>query len=647
MASKSQKSDHSENLNFSIILSRSFAALSTLLCVAWNADSAAWFGMAFLNEQYLATILGLSLGTVFLTTRLNGNENNHTTWYDYLIAIVGLSTLLYTAFNMTDLLDLIGYRPAILTFIGAVVVVWVMEGLRRSTGMVLFCIIGVFVVYALLGHLVPGTLVGRKVEIHHLVQYIGFDPSAVFGTPLNVGATIVILFVFMGKLLFKAGGGEFFTDLALAATGRMRGGSAKISVIASAMFGSISGSAVSNVATTGVITIPLMRRGGYSGVNAGAIEAIASTGGQLMPPIMGAAAFLMAELLEVPYISIMGAALIPAILYYGSVFIQVDLIAARDGIIPVDKNIPKAWDVLKRGWQFSVPMLVLLYALFFLNEEPERAALYAAVSVIFVGLFRPYGDNRINWKNFLGTFWETGFSTMELILIVAAAGFVIGILNITGLGFALTLFLVTVAGNNLIVILFLSAVICIILGMGMPTTGVYVLLASLIGPAIIEAGADPIAAHMFILYFGMMSMITPPIALAAFAAAALTGAGAMETGYSAMRLGWVAYVVPFLFIYAPTLLMNGDPLSIFWDFVKVGIGVFFVSVAIVGFFNRKLSLFFQSGIAILGLITLAGLAPISYSNFISTGAIGIGLLFFVMLFLASKKDAVTESSSSS
>ncbi|MBL6958445.1 MAG: TRAP transporter fused permease subunit [Rhodospirillales bacterium] len=631
-----------QGLPLSVIASRTTAGLATLFCIGWNADVPAWFGLAFLTEQYLATILGLSIASLFLTTRLNGDETDRPPWWDYILAAVGLGTLLYTVFNMTTLLDQIGHRPDILTFIGGVVVIWVMEGLRRSTGWVLFTIISIFIVYALLGHFVPGQLIGRKVELVHLVQYIGFDPSAVFGTPLNVGAAIVILFVFMGKLLFKAGGGEFFTDLALAATGRMRGGSAKISVIASALFGSISGSAVSNVATTGVITIPLMRRGGYSGVNAGAIEAIASTGGQLMPPIMGAAAFLMAEFLEVPYVTIMGAALIPAALYYGSAFIQVDLIAARDNITPVDKDIPKTWDVIKGGWQFAIPLVVLLYALFFQNEEPERAALYAAISVVVVGLIRPYGKSRIGFRSFCSTFWETGLSTMELILIVAAAGFVIGILNISGLGFGLTLFLVTIAGNSLIVILLVAAVICIILGMGMPTSGVYVLLAALVGPAIIEAGADPIAAHMFILYFGMMSMITPPIALAAFAAAALTRAGAMETGFAAMRLGWVAYVVPFLFIIAPTLLMNGEPLDIVWDFIKTGIGVFFISVAIVGYFSRNLTLFHRVGFVIFGGLILSSLGPIPYPNVISVAAIVCGLLFTTLLFMAARKNQVSE-----
>ncbi|MBT6094481.1 MAG: TRAP transporter fused permease subunit [Rhodospirillaceae bacterium] len=626
----------------SIVAARATAALMTVLCIAWNADVPAWFGVAYMNEQYLSTILGLALTTVYLTTRIDGEETDAIPIWDWAIALLGFGTLFYTMLEMPALIDSIGERPMILTFIGTVIVVLVMDGLRRSAGWVLFCIIGVFIVYAMVGHLVPGQLVGSEISLVNLMQYIGFDPSAVFGTPLTIGASVVILFVFMGRLLFKAGGGAFFTDLAMASTGRMRGGSAKISVVASALFGSISGSAVSNVATTGVITIPLMRRGGYNKVDAGAVETIASTGGQLMPPIMGAAAFLMAEFLEVPYVDIMVAALIPAILYYGSAFVQVDLIAARDGITPVDDDIPTTREVLKKGWQFSLPLVVLLYALFFLNEEPERAALYAALSVVIVGLVRPYGDNRIGWQGIVSCFWETGRATTELILIVAAAGFVIGVLNISGLGFGLTLMLVTTAGDMLIVILLVAAVVCTVLGMGMPTSGVYVLLAALVGPAIIEAGADPIAAHMFILYFGMMSMITPPIALAAFAAAALSKAGPMETGFAAMRLGWVAYVIPFLFVFAPTLLMNGEPVDVAWDFVKAAVGVVFVSVGIVGYMGRLLSWLYRIGFIVLGGAALSSLGPIPNPDLIGVAAIVCGVAAMAALVITARKAALPD-----
>jgi len=401
-----------------------------------------------------------------------------------------------------------------------------------------------------------------------------------------------------------AGGGEFFTDLSFAVTGRTRGGAAKIAVVASALFGSISGSAVSNVVTTGVITIPLMRRGGYSKNDAGAIESVASTGGQLAPPIMGAAAFLMAEFLEIPYMTVAMAAIVPAVLYYFSVFVQVDLMAARDRFAMVDQEIPRISDVLKRGWHLVIPFAVLLYALFGMNSEPEDAAMMSAVVIVAVGFLRPYREHRLTVRKLLGAFVDTGTSMVELILIVAAAGFVIGILNITGLGFALTLLLVDAVGGNLVPLLLISAVICIVLGMGMPTSGVYVLLAALVGPAIVEAGVDPIAAHLFLLYFGMMSMITPPIALAAFAAAAIAKADAMATGIAAVRIGWASFVIPFIFVGTPALLLKGPPAEIIVDIVEAMVGIFAMSVAVVGFFGRKLGPLTRMGLAALGAASL-------------------------------------------
>lgn len=580
------------------------AFLMPLACILWNLDLPTRLGFAVLTEQYLALVLGLAVCILFLTVSWKRERGHRVGSLDICLALLGLGTLVYTAFAYVGLLNEIAFRPPVITFIGAVVTVLVLEGVRRNSGWALFIIVVVFIVYALMAHLVPGPLIGRNLTLEQLVQYIGFDPSAVFGTPLKVGATVVILFVFFGTLLFLAGGGEFFTDLSFAVTGRTRGGAAKIAVVASALFGSISGSAVSNVVTTGVITIPLMRRGGYSKNDAGAIESVASTGGQLAPPIMGAAAFLMAEFLEVPYMTVAMAAIVPAVLYYFSVFVQVDLMAARDRFAMVDQEIPRISDVLKRGWHLVIPFAVLLYALFGMNSEPEDAAMMSAVVIVAVGFLRPYGEHRLTMRKLLDAFVDTGTSMVELILIVAAAGFVIGILNITGLGFALTLLLVDAVGGNLVPLLLISAVICIVLGMGMPTSGVYVLLAALVGPAIVEAGVDPIAAHLFLLYFGMMSMITPPIALAAFAAAAIAKADAMATGIAAVRIGWASFVIPFIFVGTPALLLKGPPVEIAVDIVEAMIGIFAMSVAVVGFFGRRLGVPARVGLAALGAASL-------------------------------------------
>jgi len=282
----------------------------------------------------------------------------------------------------------------------------------------------------------------------------------------------------------------------------------------------------------------------------------------------------------------------------------------------VDQEIPQIGDVLKRGWHLVIPFAVLLYALFGMNSEPEDAAMMSAVVIVVVGFLRPYGEHRLTLRKLLDAFVDTGTSMVELVLIVAAAGFVIGILNITGLGFALTLLLVDVVGGSLVPILLISALICIVLGMGMPTSGVYVLLAALVGPAIVEAGVDRVAAHLFLLYFGMMSMITPPIALAAFAAAAIAKADAMATGMAAVRIGWASFVIPFIFVGTPALLLQGPPGEIVVDILEAMIGIFAMSVAVVGYFGRKLGVLARAGLAALGAGALPlDLAKVDFGTF--------------------------------
>jgi TRAP transporter 4TM/12TM fusion protein len=559
-----------------------------IACILWNIEAPTRLGFAVLTEQYMSFQLGLSITIAFILFDKNGTIKSRLNVPDLILATVGFVVLMYAALDFSDLLRNQSYRPPAITVIGTVVVVLVMEGIRRIVGKALFIIVSFFLIYALFADKVPGALIGKALSPVRLVQYAGFDPSAVFSSPLAVGTTIVLLFVLFGGLLFAAGGGAFFTDLAMAATGRSRGGSAKISIVASALFGSISGSAVSNVVTTGVVTIPLMQKGGFSKTDAGAIEAIASTGGQLTPPIMGAAAFLMAEYLNVSYMAVAAAAILPAIFYYFSVFLQVDLIAARDNITMVKGDTLNTREVLKKGWHFVIPFVVLLVALFWLDYNPQESALLASLVIILVGYLRGYCGNYLSIKKLTDVFIQTGISMVNLILILAAAGFIIGILNITGLGFALTLMLVNVVGDHLILLLLTSALICIFLGMGMPTSGVYVLLATLVAPSLVESGINPMAAHMFILYFGMMSMLTPPVAIAAFAAATIAKSDAISTGWASMRIGWAAYVIPLIFITTPTILLDGSALQIFIDIIKTTIGLASICIGIVGYLESHL-----------------------------------------------------------
>ena len=386
--------------------------------------------------------------------------------------------------------------------------------------------------------------------------------------------------------------------------GRYRGGSMKIAVLASGLFGSISGSAVANVVGTGVVTIPMIKRDGYPAHKAAAIEAVASTGGQLMPPVMGASAFLMAEFLAIPYSQIVMAALVPALLYYVALFIQADLEAAKLGIRRVpEADIPPRRLVL-RGSHFALAFAVLIYLLFWKSYQPERAALWSAVVLCLTALALGYRGARPGSGALLRSLTVTGYGVVEILLISAASGLVIGVLNVTGLSFNLTYALVQVGGGSAPLLLFLSALVCIVLGMGLPTLGVYVLLAALVAPALVEVGIPPLAAHLYVLYFGMMSMITPPIALAAFAAASIAQAPAMATGWAAMRFGWSAYVIPVLFAFSPTLILIGPPAEVALAIVTAVMGVWLVSSALAGYFSQRLGPLQRVLFATAGLLAL-------------------------------------------
>jgi len=613
------------------------AFLLAALCVFWALDPQTMFGFAIYREQFLSLVLGLTISTSYLTATVRRRAPQRLVWYDAVAAFLGLAMAIWMSWQWERLLVAVGEQTNEVLIIGIIIVFLVMEGLRRATGLPLFIVIIVFIVYAFVGDQVPGELKALPVNFRELMIYLAFDPTAVFGTPFTIGVQVVVIFIFLGQLLLKTHGGTFFTDLAMATMGRRRGGAAKVSVVASAMFGSISGSATSNVASTGVLTIPLMRSTGYSAVEAGAIEAVASTGGQFMPPIMGAAAFLMAEFLEIAYAKVVLAAIVPALLYYFAVFVQVDLLAARRGINVIQKEIPRAREVLKHGWHFIIPFALLLYVLFELLRSAQEAAVWATGAIIVLGMVFSYKGTRLRPWQIVEAFIETGRISVELLLILGGAGFVIGVLNITGLGFALTFFLIHLGGSSEILLLIIAACVCIVLGMGMPTSGVYVLLAALIAPALVQVGVQQLAAHMFILYFGMMSMITPPIALAAFAASALTQANAMTIGFAAMRLGWVAYIIPFLFVFAPSLLLIGSDYDIVLNIGTAVIGVYVISVASIGYFTRPITLPRRVAMMAVGAAALLPTVLTPAGAFVEISGSALSILFLAYEWWATRQ----------
>lgn len=563
----------------------------TLIGLAWAADLYRTLGFLFRTEQLLSVVLGLSMALVFIVrpARRAGGPRRRLPWYDLVLAVLSLAAGLYIAWMYPVMLKGF-FRPKPEALVATwVVMALLIEALRRSAGWALVIVVLVFVAYAMVGHMVEGDLQTREIKLNRMVYYLGIDTSGILGLVLLIAVTVVIPFVFFGQLLGSSGGATFFNDLSLGLMGRFRGGAAKISVVASSLFGSINGIVVSNILATGVVTIPLMKKSGFKPEQAAAIEAASSNGGQLMPPVMGAVAFLMADFLQISYGEVALAALIPSLLYYLALFVQADLEAAKGNILSVPiADIPRMMRVMARGWAFLLPFVVLIYALFTLNVEAERAALFACGAVLIVGFVIGYGVQRLTLAEVWDCIVRTGVSSADILMIAAAAGIIMGILQLTGLGFALTMLLVKLGAGNVFLLLIMAAFLCILLGMGMPTLGVYVLLAVLIVPALVEVGVPPLAAHMFILYLGMMSFVTPPVAIAAFFAANLAGADPMRTGFYAMRFSWTAYIVPFLFVFSPTLLMQGSAEAIALAVVTAAIGVWFISAGMIGYGLRRM-----------------------------------------------------------
>jgi TRAP transporter 4TM/12TM fusion protein len=548
-----------------------------------------YVGLSFYIQQYFAIFFGLIMALVFILVPFRkGAPMDRLPWYDFVLSILGLMVGIYVAFYYKEIVVELGLLIPFRVFLGTIAIVLLLEASRRVLGWPFLTIVFLFLFYALFTFLFPGRLYGKGVSWSRLATFLYLDPQGILGIAIEVSATVVFAFVLFGQALFRTGGGEFFTDSAMALMGRFRGGPAKVAVVASSLFGTISGSAVANVVTTGSITIPLMKKTGYPPYFAGAVEATASSGGQIMPPVMGAAAFIMATFLGISYAKVAISAAIPAILYYLAVFIQVDLEAAKNGLKGLPSNLlPHLGVVFRKGWPFFIPLSVLLYTLFISMLEADRAGLYATVSVFLVCCIRR--EDRLNLKKFFKILRETGEGMLEVGVVCSAAGLIIGVVSLTGLGFTFSQALVNLAGGNIFILLILAAIGAIILGMGMTVTAAYIFMVILIAPALIQLGVAPLNAHLFVFYFAVMSFLTPPICLAVYAAASLAGADMMKTAFQAIKLGIAAYIVPFLFAYHPSLLLQGNILGIIHAVITAMIGISLLAIGIEGFLFRKLN----------------------------------------------------------
>ena len=616
------------------------AALLTLGSLAYSVGLTRAAGLVLFPEQFLAAIYGVCLALLFISFPAARGTPREIPWYDWLFAAAGLAVGLYVAMTFPRLTAQAGTVTFELLFLAAVLAFLTLEGTRRTSGYSLIIITFVLVVWVLIGHLVPGQLQTHKVEAKTLAIYLSFDNNGLLGLVLEIACTIVVAFVLMGQLLARSGGSGFFNDFALGLMGRYRGGAAKISVVASSLFGSISGIAAASALAVGVVTIPLMKKSGIPARLAAAIEACAANGAQMMPPVMGAVAFVMADFLQVPYREVALAALLPSLLYYAALFIQCDLETARYGIGKVDRSeIPGMGPVLRTGWIFLAPFAAIVGAMFWMNWEPEPAAALASAIIIALGLAIGYRGARMKLADIWSAIIETGIGVCEIIVISAIGGYVLGLFQIGGLSFALTATLVNLGAENLLLLLVICAITNIVLGLGLPTLAVYVMLAILVAPALVKVGVPPMAAHLFILYFGIMSLITPPIATAAFVAATIAKTDPMAAGWTAMRFGWASYIVPFLFVYSPALIMRGSAVEIVLVMILSIAGIWFVCAAFTGYAMRVMRLPMRVAFAAAGLLLLMPFQASTVNAWLNVLGAVLGVALLIYEFGARSKEA--------
>ena len=533
---------------------RVYLSLMPTIGILWILSVPDYFQWGLVTAQVVVIVLGLANGAAFLKYPYGDKPGP----VELGLAIIALGVWLWMSANFEDWMLSMADRPIEMWAPGIIAILLMMEGVRKAAGKVIAGLVWVMIIYAFLGDHLPGVLEAAVFPPTKTVVYLYADHNGIPGIVLRIVVELVLAFIIFGKLMQLSGATAFFNDLAMAWMGHRRGGPAKVAVVASAAFGSISGSAVANIMSTGIITIPLMKRTGFQPKYAAAIEAVASNGGQIAPPVMGATAFIIAEFLEVAYGDVALAALLPAALYFMVLFLQVDGVAARFSIQGLSREeLPNALRTLLSGWVFIIPLGVLIYFLLGLGYRAGLSGMYACgVLFVLMVLKNRRLPNRAEWQDF---FFSGGENLIPLLMIGGGAGVIIGLMNSTGLGFQLSLVLTTVGANaGTLVMLVLTALVCIVLGMGMPTAAVYVVLVSIIAPALVEMEIPEMSAHFFIFYFGLLSMLTPPVAIASMVAADLAGADMWKTGLIGLQLAVAAFLMPFLWVYNPALLLEGS-----------------------------------------------------------------------------------------
>jgi TRAP transporter 4TM/12TM fusion protein len=562
--------------------------------------------------------LGAILILMIYPMRRSAYKSLVATTFDYILISLVLFAGSYLIIEMDELIYRIGVAPTALDLLVSIILIGtVLEITRRTTGLILPILALIFILYAHFGKYIPGDLGHRGYDWDRILSYLN-SMDAIFSVPISASASFVFLFILFGSFLGMTGGSKFFINFAIGATGGRRGGPAKAAVVSSALFGSVSGNSVANVVSTGVFTIPLMKKIGYPSRYAGAVESIASTGGQIMPPILGSAAFIMAQLLGTSYINVVYASIVPALLYFFTVIIMIDLQAAKLGLKGLPKNeLPNLKNVLIKEGHLFIPLLVLIFTMTVLKTSPIKAAIWAIASTIIVSFVKKH--TRMTFSKLIKCLVDGAQSALGMIAACATAGLVIGVLNLTGAGLKFASLILSIAGDNLALALIMTMCATIILGMGLPTTAAYLITAAVVAPALIQMGVSPLAAHMFVFYFACLSAFTPPVALAAYAAAGIADAKPMQVALTSMKIGIVAFIIPFVFVYGPAILLQGTPTQIIVSTLTALIGAFVLACGVEGWFigNRA---------NVIARIFLISAALTLIIPGIITDAIGLGLI---------------------
>jgi TRAP transporter 4TM/12TM fusion protein len=609
-------------------LRRPLAAVVTALAAAMAVyhilQLGGFFGLVTDPQKFSAVHLAFVLVLAFLLIPgRRGRGSVMPSLLDWVLVLFSLIVVVYLFVTFEALIDRAGVFPTREdVIVGTLLVVAVIEAVRRSTGLVLPIVIAVFVGYVFAGPYLPGLLTHGGFSFSTLISFL-FSDNGVYSVPIAVAARYVYLFILFGAFIEASGVGKFIVNLGLSLAGSRRGGPAKVSIITSSLFGTASGSSVANVMVDGVINIPLMKATGFKPTVAGGVEAMNSTGGQIVPPIMGAAAFLMADIIGVPYSTIAVAAVGPALLYYVAAYWMIDLSAAQSRLMGLPRDqLPQVGGIMRQHGYMLIPLVVLLYMIMAAGASPFRAALTALAVTVVVSWLR--ADTRLNLWKMIGATEEAAKRTIEISATCAGAGIIVGVLSLTGLGGKVSELLINLAGGNLLLTLIATMVVAIVLGMGMPTTAAYAIGASVLAPALIGLGVTPLGAHMFLLYFAVISAVTPPVALASFAAASIAKAPMWPTAIQATRLSVAGLLIPYMFVYGPAMLVGQAPWpETLLSLVTGTAGTLCLAAAVIGYLIRPATWLER---VLLGAASLLLIKP-----GLATDLPGLGLLLAVVL----------------